>query len=117
MAYSKTSYLEHVSVRVADIHWHIRFFRDALGMPVQRVQGDEADPRQVWTVGGMQIYSDKGFAGPEGRIMHLGIRTDDLAAALDQVYLWGVTQQPQGRNWFATPDGLVIELMQAEPKG
>jgi catechol 2,3-dioxygenase-like lactoylglutathione lyase family enzyme len=115
MSYQKTSYLEHTAIRVHDIHWHIRFFREALGMPVQRVQGDADDPRQVWTVGGVQIAADKSFAGPEGRLVHLGIRTEDLGAALEEVYKWGVTELPQGHNWFATPDGLQIELMQAEP--
>ena len=117
MSYLKTSYLEHAAIRVQDIQWHIRFFREALGMPVQRVQGDAEDPAQVWTVGGMQLVSAKDFAGPEGRLAHLGIRTEDLPAALEEVYKWGVTELPQGRNWFATPDGLQIELMQAEPQG
>lgn len=116
MAYAKLSYLEHVAVRVKDIQWHIRFFREALNMPVSRVQGDESDPRQVWTVGGMQIQAVKDFEGPEGRLGHLGIRTENLAEALEEVYKWPVRELPQGHNWFATPDGLEIELMQAEPK-
>ncbi|MBC7239807.1 MAG: VOC family protein [Chloroflexi bacterium] len=116
MAYPKTSYLEHTAIRVRDIQWYIRFFQEALGMPVRRVQGDESDPIQVWTVGGIQIVADKGFEGPEGRLVHLGICTDDLEMALEEVYKWGCTELPQGRNWFATPDGLQIELMQAQAK-
>lgn len=112
MAYTKSSYLQHVAVRVKDLQWHIRFFEEALGMPVNRVDGDPDSPRQVWTVGGMQLVSDSAFEGPEGRLAHLGIYTDDLGAALDQVYKWGVTEMPQGRNWFRLPDGLAIELMQ-----
>jgi catechol 2,3-dioxygenase-like lactoylglutathione lyase family enzyme len=112
MPYSKTSYLEHTAVRVKDIQWHIRFFAEALGMPVRRVQGDENDPLQVWTVGGVQLVADKSFEGPEGRMVHLGIMTDDLDAALEEVYKWGVTEMPQGHNWFTLPDGLAIELMQ-----
>lgn len=110
--YNKSSFLEHTAIRVKDIHWHIRFFEQALGMPVASVQGAPDDPVQVWTVGGVQIVSDKDFEGLEGRMVHLGIRTDDLEAALEEVYKWGVRELPQGRNWFATPDGLAIELMQ-----
>src|SRR4030042_5237041 len=113
MAYEKSSYLHHTAFRVKDIHWHIRFFEQAVGMPVQRVQGGEDKPAQVWMVGGAQLVSDKGFDGPEGRMAHLGLMTEDLEAALDEIYKWGVTEMPQGRNWFALPDGLVIELMQA----
>lgn len=115
MAYENTSYLEHTAVRVKDIHWHIRFFREALGMPVRNIQGSEEAPTQVWTVGGVQLVSDKSFEGPEGRMVHLGIMTEDLDAALEEVYQWeGVTELPQGHNWFALPDGLQVELMQAK---
>jgi catechol 2,3-dioxygenase-like lactoylglutathione lyase family enzyme len=113
MAYDKTSFLEHTAIRVKDLQWHIRFFKEALGMPVARAQGPEDDPIQVWTVGGVQLVSAKDFEGPEGRMVHLGIRCEDLEAALDEAYAnWGVKQLPQGRNWIELPDGLQIELMQ-----
>ena len=54
------------------------------------------------------------FEGPEGRIAHLGIMTEDLESTLEEVYKWDVTQMPQGRHWVALPDGLVIELLQAK---
>jgi catechol 2,3-dioxygenase-like lactoylglutathione lyase family enzyme len=114
MTYGKKSHLEHTAVRVKDIQWHIRFFREALGMPVSGIQGSEDDPVQVWTVGGLQLVADKDYNGPEGRMVHLGIRTEDLEAALEEVYKWGVTEMPQGHNWFTLPDGLAIELMQAK---
>jgi catechol 2,3-dioxygenase-like lactoylglutathione lyase family enzyme len=113
MAYQKTSFLEHTAVRVKDLQWHIRFFEQALGMPVARAQGPKENPTQVWIVGGVQLVSDKSFAGPEGRLAHLGIYTDDLEAALVEVYKWdGVKEMPNGHNWFTLPDGLAIELMQ-----
>lgn len=113
MSYPRQSYVEHVAVRVSDIDWHIRFFRDALGMPVRQVDGAADAPRQVWTVGGVQLIADPAFAGPEGRLAHLGVMTEDLEAALAEVYRWGVRELPQGRNWVALPDGLSIEIMQA----
>lgn len=114
MAYQKKSYVEHVAVRVKDIHWHIRFFRDALGMPIRETDGPRDDPKQVWTVGGVQLMADPGFAGPEGRLAHLGVMTEDLDAALAAAYAWeGVTALPQGRNWLALPDGLCVEVIQA----
>jgi catechol 2,3-dioxygenase-like lactoylglutathione lyase family enzyme len=114
MTYPKRSYVEHVAVRVRDIDWHIRFFRDALGMPVREVDGSPDDPRQVWTVGGVQLMADPAFAGPEGRLAHLGVMTEDLEGALAAAYAWeGVAALPQGRNWLALPDGLAVEVIQA----
>jgi hypothetical protein len=66
MAYARRSYVEHVAVRVRDIHWHIRFFREALGMEIREIDGSPDDPRQVWLTGGVQLMADAGFVGPEG---------------------------------------------------
>jgi len=113
MTYLKKSYVEHTAVRVKDIGWHLRFFREALGMPMRTMEGSEDHPRQVWLTNGLQLISDPGFSGPEGRLAHLGIMTEDLEAAQKAVAAWGISHMPQGRNWFVLPDGLSIELLQA----
>lgn len=113
MSYPNSSFVEHVAFRVRDIAWHIRFFREALGMPVRELDGSFDKPRQVWLVGGIQLIADPSFAGPEGRLGHLGVMTENLEAALAEVRRWGVTQLPQGHNWVALPDGLNLELIQA----
>ena len=110
MAYSKCSYAEHVAIFVKDLDWHVRFFREALGMTLR----DESKyPEQVWTIGGIQLISAPDFQGPEGRLAHIGIMTEDLEAALAEIYSWEVKEMPQGRNWVELPDGLCIEVMQA----
>jgi catechol 2,3-dioxygenase-like lactoylglutathione lyase family enzyme len=113
VSYAKKSYVEHVAVRVKDIQWHIRFFKEALGMTIREVEGAADDPSQVWTIGGVQLIADPGFIGPEGRLAHLGIMTEDVDAAIRAAHEWGVTELPQGRNWLALPDGLAVELIQA----
>jgi catechol 2,3-dioxygenase-like lactoylglutathione lyase family enzyme len=113
VSYQEKSYVEHVAIRVRDIDWHIRFFREALGMTVREVDGPADSPRQVWTVGGVQLLADPTFEGPEGRLAHLGVMTEDLEAALTAARAFGVTELPQGRNWLALPDGLAIEIIQA----
>ena len=115
MTHPKKAYLEHVAIRVKDIHWHIRFFDEVLGMTLRQVDGTLENPRQYWTLGGMQFISSPDFAGPEGRLGHLGVMCEDLEAALAAAQAFGVTEMPQGRNWLRLPDGLAVELMQAKP--
>ncbi|ABI92073.1 glyoxalase/Bleomycin resistance /Dioxygenase superfamily protein [Burkholderia ambifaria AMMD] len=109
------AYLEHVAIWVKDIHWHIRFFEDVLGMTMREVDGTVDAPRQYWTLGGLQFIHAPGWDGPEGRLGHLGVMCEDLEAALAAAQAYGVTDLPQGRNWLRLPDGLVVELIQATP--
>jgi catechol 2,3-dioxygenase-like lactoylglutathione lyase family enzyme len=107
MAYDKTCYLQHTAVYVKDIQWHTRFF-GALGMPVRRVAGDPEDPQQVWTVGGMQLVSDKTFEGPEGRMAHLGIYADDLEAALEEASSGVFRRWPRDTTGSGCPMGWLL---------
>ena len=109
------AYLEHVAIWVKDIHWHISFFHDVLGMTMREVQGTVENPVQYWTLGGMQFIAKPDFAGPEGRLGHLGVMCEDQEAAIAAAHEFGVTEMSQGRNWLRLPDGLAVELMQASP--
>ncbi|WP_250436526.1 VOC family protein [Caballeronia sp. ATUFL_F2_KS9A] len=109
------AYLEHVAIWVKDIHWHIRFFEEVLGMTMREVDGPRDEPRQYWALGGLQFISDPTYDGPEGRLAHLGVMCEDLEAALAAAQPFGVTEMTQGRNWLRLPDGLAIELIQARP--
>jgi lactoylglutathione lyase len=109
------AYLEHVAIWVKDIQWHIRFFHDVLGMTMRELQGSPDSPQQYWTLGGMQFIASPDFAGPEGRLAHLGVMCEDLEAAIAAAHRFGVTEMAQGRNWLRLPDGLAVELIQARP--
>lgn len=113
MADHLQSYVEHVAIPVRDIDWHVRFFAEALGMTIRQVDGPADRPAQVWTIGGAQLVSDPLFKGPEGRLLHLGIMTDDLEAAIKRVESWGGKATEKGPNWLILPDGLYLELLQA----
>jgi catechol 2,3-dioxygenase-like lactoylglutathione lyase family enzyme len=115
MTHPKKAYLEHVAIRVKDIHWHIRFFQQVLGMGMREVDGTPEAPRQYWTLGGLQFIHDPDDAAPEGRLAHLGVMCEDQEAALAAAQAFGVTEMPQGRNWLRLPDGLAVEFLQARP--
>jgi predicted enzyme related to lactoylglutathione lyase len=108
------AYVEHVAIWVRDIHWHIRFFHDVFGMTMREADGPAENPKQYWTMGGMQFIASPDFAGPEGRLAHLGVMCEDLEAALAAAKAFGVEEMPQGgRNWLRLPDGLAVEFIQA----
>jgi 2-dehydropantoate 2-reductase len=113
------SFVEHVAIRVRDIQWHIRFFREVLRQDLREIDGTEENPRQYWTLGGMQFMATPDFQAPpsndSGWLAHLGVMVEDLEAALVAAQAWGVTVLPQGRNWLQLPDGLAVELIQAAP--
>jgi catechol 2,3-dioxygenase-like lactoylglutathione lyase family enzyme len=113
------AYVEHIAVRVKDIDWHVRFFREVLGMAIREVDGPIDAPRQVWTLGGMQLMSapevQERPTNDAGRLAHIGVMCEDLEAALSAAQSWGVKELPQGRNWLQLPDGLAVELIQASP--
>lgn len=120
---SSRAYVEHVAIRVKDIRWHMKFFYDVLDMDVRQVDvsdgSDPNEPRQYWSVGGVQLINSPGFEAPpsndSGWLAHLGIMVEDLEEALRRAESFGVKALPQGRNWLQLPDGLAVELMQAEP--
>ncbi|MGB0662613.1 MAG: VOC family protein [Pontibacterium sp.] len=116
---SACAYVEHVAIRVKDIHWHIRFFKDVFGMDVREVDGPVDNPRQYWTVGGIQLMAtpdlNEAPTNDQGWLAHLGIMVTDLEDCLRKAYHYEVTELPQGLNWIALPDGLALELIQASP--
>ena len=109
----RKAYVEHVAIFVRDIHFHIRFFKEVLGMTMREVDGAPEDPRQYWTVGGMQFIAMPNIEGPEGRLAHLGVMCEDLEAALAAAHQFDVKPMSQGPNWLRLPDGLAIEFIQA----
>lgn len=114
-----TSYLEHVAIRVQDIHWHIRFFHEVLGQTLREVDGTAERPSQVWTLGGLQFMATPRVpfapSNDSGWLAHLGVMVDNLEAALTAAQTFHVSTLPQGRNWLQLPDGLAVELIQASP--
>ncbi len=108
------AYIEHVAIRVKDIQWHVTFFREVLGLGIRdEVAANGSIPHQIWVLGSVQLISDPAFNGPEARLAHLGIMVDDYDGVLERAAKWGAKALPAGPNWLALPDGLNIEILQA----
>jgi acyl dehydratase/predicted enzyme related to lactoylglutathione lyase len=106
------SYVEHAAIFVKDIHWHIKFFKEVLGMECREIDGTPENPKQYWTIGGIQFISNSKYKGKEGRLGHLGIVCENMEFALEKAKEFGAVEDERGRNWIHLPDGLFLELMQ-----
>lgn len=105
-----TTWLEHTALQVRNLDWYIHFFKDVFEMDIRMTMG-EAPHRKVWLYGGIQLNENPDFTPQAGFLDHLGLMTDDLDKALAKVYTYDVQEQPQGRNWVALPDGIILEII------
>jgi catechol 2,3-dioxygenase-like lactoylglutathione lyase family enzyme len=111
------TYVEHVAIRVRDIHWHLRFFEQVLGMTLRETRGTPDAPTQCWTHEGIQLIHAPQQAAAHGPLAHIGIMCEDLEASLALAQRHGVKATEGKRDWLQLPDGIVIELIQASPAG
>ncbi len=110
------AYVEHVAIRVPDVHRHIDFFDKVLGLGIREEKpAHDSVPRQVWVLGSVQLIEDPTFAGPEGRLAHLGVMVDDYEGVLARAAHWGTTALPAGPNWLELPGGLNVEILRSSP--
>jgi catechol 2,3-dioxygenase-like lactoylglutathione lyase family enzyme len=100
----------HTAVSVKDINGTIALLEDLLGFQEIRRAGEGETPSNIWFEEGLQLVHDPDFEGPEGRLHHLGVLVADQAAMAQECARRGFTEVRP--NWYALPDGLVLELLQ-----
>jgi catechol 2,3-dioxygenase-like lactoylglutathione lyase family enzyme len=102
----------HTAVKVSDIAGMTALLEDLLGCRVSRRMGDAEAPSNVWFEEGLQLVHDSDYAGPEGRLHHLGVLVADREAMVQECERRGFAEVRT--NWYALPDGLVLELLPME---
>ena len=100
----------HTAVKVQDITGMVELLEDLLGFHVRRTMGEGETPSNVWFEEGLQLVHDPDFEGPEGRLHHLGIAVPDREAIAQECEKRGFAEVRP--NWYALPDGLVLEFLQ-----
>lgn len=105
------SYIEHAAVCVKDILWSEKFFKEALGMiETRRALNEDGSLKSLWFANGLQL-----MASGDKKAHHLGVVVDDYQEARRIMLSYeGVHQMPnKPEKWIELPDGVVIELFQA----
>ena len=106
----KRATIGHTAVKVKDITSTITLLEDLLGFHVIRRAGEGETPSNVWFEEGLQLVHDPEFEGPEGRLHHLGVLVSDQEAMSQECERRGFSEVRP--NWYALPDGLVLEFLQ-----
>jgi hypothetical protein len=106
---SELATIGHTAVKVKDIVGVRALLEELLGFEVSRTAGDGDVPSNVWFEEGLQLVHDPDFDGPEGRLHHLGVLVSDRDALVQECERRGYTQVRP--NWYALPDGLVLEFL------
>lgn len=109
---STVATIGHTAVKVKDINGTIALLEDLLGFRVIRQMGEGEEPSNVWFEEGLQLVHEPDFEGPEGRLHHLGVLVSDRAAMVQDCQKRGFAEVRP--NWYALPDGLVLEFLPRE---
>ena len=112
MADEKRPQLLHTAIQTADIVQSVQFFCDVFELEVIKSKGPENAPDSVWLSSGLQLVSDPGFRGPEGRMAHIAFGVSDLNASREKLLKWNAREVKP--NWYALADGLVLEIIAHE---
>lgn len=109
--------INHVALNVSDLSWYIDFFANAFGMKVIDEESENAQLKQVWIEGGIQLIDnvDINHVYPSS-LAHIAIEVSDLPDAITKVKSLGGTTMSKGDNWFELPGGICLELLDGAEK-
>lgn len=107
-----SAFIEHAAVRVNDLEWHIRFFREVLEMTIEKTATAADGTQNVWLKGGIQLTWRPGRS-EKSSLDHLGVVTQDLGKVMEKLRQWSsieyIPDKPVG-TWIRLPEGLTLEM-------
>lgn len=112
-----SSRVDHVALSVTDLTGALDVFASVFSMSVAAESiGDPAAgiPHQVWLSGGIQLIEQCGPEARTGSLAHIAIAVRDKRAIGNSLERHGAQQSERGPDWWALPEGLVIEVVEVK---
>ena len=109
--------IDHVALFVADLADALDTYTSVFDMTETAESfRDESlgAPHQVWMSGGIQLIEPHGPGVQAGRLAHIAIAVTDKRKVGQALETRGAHQSDRGPDWWTLPDGLVIELVEAQ---
>lgn len=103
--------LHHAAVNAVNFEQTVRFFQEVFQMDIDRTAGISPQ-RKLWFQQGIQVNEVSSINSSAGLWDHIGIQVPDKTEVLTKAFAFGCTPFPGKTDWFFTPDGLLIELME-----
>ena len=115
--------LHHIHIFASDVNKSIRFYRDVFDAEVL-VDAEFAGSRNIFMRigrGRIHLYDQPPKNPIRGNIHHIGIRTDDLKGAVEQIKKRGIALKKGIRDYgfwryimVPAPDDILIELFKVD---
>lgn len=102
--------LHHVAIATENIEKYKELF-EKLGMTVERESG-EVTRRQLWFYEGIQLKEVNSMEKGNG-VDHIALETENVEETVRIALENGCKTDSRADNWFALPNGVLIELMKA----
>ncbi len=107
----QTCAIHHVALKVGNIPYFLKFFKDVFFMSVVKTRGEEGQYDSVWLSGGVQLLSTTVDAPKSGVLDHVSFLVPDIESVKERAKRYGATPYPgKGDHWFQIPEGIVFEL-------
>lgn len=107
----KPCMIHHVALKVGDIPYFVKFFKEVFDMSVYKTRGAEGSWDSVWLDGGVQLLTEKSETPVDGVMHHVSFLVENIEETKKKAEKYGATPFPgKAAHWFQIPEGIVFEL-------
>jgi len=101
----------HTALRVRDLEKALAFYRDVMGLNIQRSGGDPARPNSVWLDGIQLVRAETQDTAEKGVLDHIGFSVANVDEIVASVQAAGIAVEGTGVRETTLPNGQKMRLV------